>query len=136
MATRYSEPDKDGNITVLYDTPEEDPSYREDGQCIEIDLDRQVIATLCRTNCVEFDAQADQIIEKLHAMAAEKLAPGTIYEIRGKIPTDFGRGRGLAWYTSHWMQETEPTAAIPYPGKSNELGGYMYLGTFKAPHHG
>jgi len=132
MAAHYKE-GKNGNFIVTYDTPEENPSYLEDGQCIEIENGHKVIATLERIGPREFDAQAGEIIEKLHAMAAAKLAPGTIYEIRGKIQTDYGRGRGLAWYTNHWLQEREPTGAIEYPGKVNELGGYMFLGTFMVP---
>jgi hypothetical protein len=132
----HNDIDEDGNFTVTYDTPEDNPAYLEDGECIEINDGRLVSAVLEPIGPREFDAQADQIILRLHAMAAAKLEAGTIYEIRGKIPSNYGRGRGLAWYTNHWLQETPPAGAVPYPGRCNELGGYMYLGTFKAPHHG
>lgn len=54
--------------------------------------------------------------------------------MRGKIPTDYGRNKGLAWYSAGWMQSPmfkEPLGAISYPGRLNELGGYMILGVFK-----
>lgn len=132
MATHYSEPDSKGNFKVWYDTPEENPTYLEDGACIEIENGHKVIATLERIGPRQFDAEAGDIIEKLHAMAAAKLKPGTIYEIRGKLHNDYGRARGLAWYTCHEMQ-TWPTRTFVYPGKLNELGGYMVLGTFMVP---
>jgi hypothetical protein len=134
MAAHYKLGEK-GNFTVTYDTPEENPAYLEDGQCIETGAHWVVLKQLTDLTPDAFwNAGVHQVIARLHELAKEKLGPGRVYEIRGKIPTNYGRSRGLAWYTSHWMQEeteTRPFEAIDYPGRVNELGGDMFLGRFK-----
>ena len=133
MAAHYHIPGDGGVITVTYDTPEEHPSYREDGQSIETGDTGVVLKQLTNlTPDLFWNFGVSEIIGKLHELAREKLGPGVVYEIRGKIPTNYGRSRGLAWYTSHWMQsDAEPPFEMPYPGKLNELGGYMIIGRFK-----
>lgn len=133
MATHYSDADEKGNFKVWYDTPDENPNYREDGEMIELAGSDITVGTLAKCSPREFDGDAHNIIQRLHTMACEKLGAGTVYEIRAKIPTNYGRGRGLAWYTTHWLQTAPLEEALPYPGKINELGGYMYLGRFKVP---
>jgi hypothetical protein len=107
MAAHYSEADEKGNFKVTYDTPEEDPAYKQDGEAIEV----------------------SDVLDLLHAKAKARLSSGTVYEIRGR--EEHATKFGLAWYTVYEMQAWPLEAAIPYPGRHNPLGGYMYLGRFK-----
>lgn len=121
------------NLRIWWDTPEEDPSYGERGQAIAIqDLDL-LVQKLMPMGTEEFDRSAPFIIDRLHKLAREELGSGALYEIRGKVPTNYGRGRGLAWYTSAAMQTLEVTGPRAYPGLYNELGGYSFLGRFRTP---
>jgi len=72
-------------------------------------------------------------LEQLHIWAREALPPGTVYEIRGRIPGDYGRTQGVAWYHEPEMADWEVTGPIPWPGEKTPLGGYMRLGTFRTP---
>lgn len=70
----------------------------------------------------------DILMTKLGADARKTLPPGTRFEIRGKIPTDFGRRRGLAWYynpdmrlESHWKEGRDAS-----PSLDPDAGYYLH----------
>jgi hypothetical protein len=140
MSAKYID-QPDGSIRVEYDTPEEDPSHREDGQAIEHE---PVVTELDEGESFTIQAFTDSHrkrwmraiphhVEELIRRAREKLKPGVIFEIRAKIPTDYGTRLGVAWYTNHDLQSGEPDPELlPYPGKMNELGGYCYMGRLRA----
>jgi hypothetical protein len=119
-------------LKIWWDSPEENPSYGEKGQAITIRDNDLVVEKLMPMGTEDFDRSAAHIIDRLHQLARAELGPGVIYEIRGKIPNNYGRGRGLAWYTCAWVQKEKDAlmGPISYPGELNELGGYMFLGRF------
>lgn len=128
-------PDGEGGavLEMYYDSPEEAPNYGEKGQAITIRDNDLVVEKLMPMATEDFDRGAQFIIDRLHTLAKAELGSGVVYEIRGKIPNNYGRGRGLAWYTLASMQELEVTGPRAYPGLVNELGGYAFLGRFKTP---
>jgi hypothetical protein len=116
----------DGSVPlkVWYDDPEhEDPNYGQDGESLMYDGGPGRDAWL---------AQMYHHLERLHMMARAKLGAGKVYEIRSKIPTNFGRNIGIAWYTVQAMQALDLVAEIPYPGEYCELGGYFFMGRFRS----
>lgn len=119
-------------LKVRFEPPESAPNYGEKGEAIELADGKRVISVFEDMGPNEFDLRCNDVLLSLHEMAKKKLPPGTVYEIRGKVRSDYGRSRGLAWYTNLHMQEDRPIGGIPYPGKLNELAGYTFLGRFKA----
>ncbi len=132
MPMNYSV-DEDGSVRVSYDPPEDNPNFGECGGAIENSSECLSLRELGRASVSEFERDMPQHLEMLHEMARKKLPPGTVYELRGKIPSDYGRSRGVAWYHIDAMGDWPVTGAIPYPGTKNQLGGYMQLGTFRTP---
>jgi hypothetical protein len=132
MAARYSLL-QDGSFRVTYDSPEENPNFGECGNSIDNEGGHVTLKELGPASVEKFERDMPQHIEMLHQMAREKLPPGTVYDIRGKIPSDYGRSRGVAWYHVDAMKDWPVTGPIPYPGTLNGLGGYMQLGTFRTP---
>lgn len=93
-----------------------------------IDLENEQGELLRISNRIS-PAGIHRVEEFLHSRARRALPVGTAYEIRVKIPTDFGRNRGMAWYTSPEVRAQLPVEQTPYPGRVNYLGGYMSMGT-------
>jgi len=124
---------EDGSVQVSYDSPEDNPNFGECGNAIENVNERVTLLELGRASIDKFERDMPRHIEMLHEMARKKLPPGTVYDLRAKIPSDYGRNRGVAWYHVAAMKDWPVTGAIPYPGTRNELGGYMQLGTFRTP---
>lgn len=60
----------------------------------------------------------------LHEDAQLRLPKGLYYELRGQIPTDFGRDKAIAWYhkPGMWRQNNVQVGEF--------RSGYFYLGGF------
>jgi hypothetical protein len=115
------------DLKIWYDDPEnEDPNFGQDGDIIDYDAKSEYPG-----GRDAWLAQMHTHLQTLKAQALERLGPGKVYEIRSKIPTDFGRSLGVAWYTIKAMQALELVDEKPYPGVYNELGGYFFMGRFK-----
>ncbi len=56
------------------------------------------------------------------------LPPNIYYEIRSKVPSNFGRDKGIAWYHNGFMKKEIEILRKPV---FREWGGYYYHGTFK-----
>ena len=72
------------------------------------------------------------VMEQLRGDIIKYLPPGTKYEIRAKIPTDFGRSKALSWYYHPRMASLpimEPSTKIE---KFDDFRGYAILGRFRA----
>ena len=123
-------PDKEGYFNVRYDDPTEDPHFGEQAESVENCHSRERLVLREMPHCMAFE-KPEQIVGFLMARAGEKLPPGTVFEIRAKIPSDYGRAQGLCWYTVAAMQSWPLEPYIPYPGRVIDLGGYLYLGRFK-----
>jgi hypothetical protein len=125
MSQHIEEIAEEGGITKLriwYDDPEnEDPMFGEDGEQIMHEGHGRDA----------WLAQMYHHLGKLKMQARAKLGAGKVYEIRAKIPTNFGMNVGVAWYTTKAMQALELVDEKPYPGVHNELGGYMFMGRMK-----
>lgn len=132
MTSRY-ETQPDGTVRVFYDPPESNPNYGECGEAIECDGESVVIKTLGPSDLSRFVDDLSVHIDELHRRAQGALPAGTVYEIRGMMPQSYGRRYGVAWYHVDAMKDWPVTGSIVYPGKRNELGGYMMLGTFRTP---
>ena len=59
----------------------------------------------------------DDVIAALKSDAAFELPPSTRFEIRRKCPSNYGRGKGLAWYWSESFDSLEKWESLPAPDK-------------------
>ena len=129
MSQHIEEVGEEGGVTKLriwYDDPEtEDPSFGEIGEAISYEPEAG------KGSRDGWLAQMHTHVEMLKADAARKLGPGKVYELRAKIPTNFGRNLGVAWYSLKSMSVLELVDEKPYPGVHNELGGYMFMGRLR-----
>ena len=64
----------------------------------------------------------------LHQSASDALPTGLYYELRGKIPTNYGRDRAVAWY-HHPNMKIKKGALMNFMDCSE---GYYFLGGFYA----
>ncbi len=77
-----------------------------------------------------FEERKKQIMNTLISDAKTILPPGTIYELRMKVPTDFGT-RGVAWYYG----PTIPKRLVDYsknPKIEKTYGHYYLVGRYRA----
>lgn len=49
-------------------------------------------------------SEASRVIQLLKKSASDRLPKGLYYEIRLKVPQDFGRDKGVAWYSKPCLQ--------------------------------
>jgi len=74
--------------------------------------------------------QITEIVEKVLLFDARKtMGKGVVIEIRMKIPSDFGRNNGIAWYTNNIIMSKRPEK-ISKP-VLNTFGGYIYCGRIR-----
>jgi len=71
------------------------------------------------------------LIEYLHADAARHLPPNTRYEIRKRVPGNFGRSRGMAWYRNKAMDKRERWDFLPEFAQDRQ--GHCLIGEFTTP---
>lgn len=76
-------------------------------------------------------ADVEKHVEYLHARAKACLKRGSQYEIRSKIPTNYGINLGIAWYSNPSINTYPLCKAEAYPGTHNRLGGYGFMGVFR-----
>jgi len=78
----------------------------EDGKCITL------------KSGVRYDNLPIRILNILHEDAKYMLLPGTLYELRGIIPINFGRYRQVAWYYNRYMtiQANQQFRLLPEDG--------------------
>lgn len=118
-----------------YDPPESAPWYGELGEAICYGPDsRDEWKERGIADRAAWVAAMPQHLTELHDRAKQALPPGTVHELRGKVPTNYGRDVGVAWYHLPEMKDWEVTGAVPWPGEFHRLGGYFKLGTFRTPH--
>jgi hypothetical protein len=72
----------------------------------------------------DIDVNNNSVIQRLRQEADLRLPRGLYYEIRAKIPTDFGRDKGLAWYHAPGMYSEEPNLRIIPAGGYYRVGGF------------
>lgn len=67
-------------------------------------------------------------VQWAHRNAAATLPVGAVYEIRLRIPSDYGRGRSLGWYYAPGLERRLPILerleASPY-------GGWIFFGLYR-----
>jgi hypothetical protein len=73
----------------------------------------------------------DVLATFLHAAAASRLPPLTRYELRERIPFNFGRSRGTGWFHCPSMAKKEKWGIKSQT--SPPEGGYTLLGQFTTP---
>lgn len=72
--------------------------------------------------------QIEQMIQDVIRDAEHTLRDGTVFEVRGKIPSDYGRDCGVAWYHTDEIQELPLVALKRYEdAEYKPLGGFMFL---------
>jgi hypothetical protein len=71
------------------------------------------------------------LIEYLHADAERHLQPDTRYEIRRRIPANYGRSHGMAWYRNKAMDKREKWGFRPE--FEQDRPGYRFIGEFTTP---
>lgn len=72
-----------------------------------------------------------EVREFLHADAEQSLKPGQRYELRRKIPDNYGRSHGMAWYRNAAMDKRDEWGRVPI--KPELAGGYYLVGEFTTP---
>ena len=73
----------------------------------------------------------DQIITALKILIpdARKILPrGVFYEIRAKIPSDYGRSTGFAWYYNRFLPQKKMFYRKPH---LEVMGGYLLIARLK-----
>jgi len=73
----------------------------------------------------------DDVISYLKADAALHLKPSQRFEVRRKIPDNFGRTHGMAWYRNDAMEKRESWGRVP--SKPEYVNGYYLVGEFVTP---
>ena len=71
------------------------------------------------------------VLAFLHTSAKRHLAPGTRYEIRRRVPGQYGRSFGLAWFHDPKWPKDGPWGTKP-AGYEPEMG-YFLVGEFVVP---
>lgn len=67
-------------------------------------------------------------IQMLHREAMEELPIGAVYEIRLRIPSDFGRGRSLGWYYAPGLEWRLPILARL---EASPYDGWIFFGLYR-----
>ena len=70
----------------------------------------------------------EELKAELMGRAMMTLPPDARFEIRGKIPTDFGRDCGMCWI---WNREMDKADVWPEPNP--RAGSYILLGQYVTP---
>ena len=74
-----------------------------------------------------YDNLPPRVLNTLHKDAKYILPPGTLYEIRATIPTNFGRHKRVAWYYNCYMTiQSNPRSRIV------EEYGYIFISQHRA----
>ena len=75
------------------------------------------------------DLEKDKILvaKTLRKDAKDWLPKGTKYELRIKLPSDYGRNCGIAWYTNSRVTKENFNADYHRNPKLDMLGGYFLL---------
>jgi len=123
------------NLKVWYDDPEhEDPNWGERGNAFPVAYDSPGV---------------ENVIGWAIHEAEQKLPPGSVYEIRGKLKpsagkSDYSRRKwtkaqrtedwGVAWYFLPAMRDWPLMTRVPYTeGIESELGGYLIIARLRTP---
>ena len=75
----------------------------------------------------DLEKDKDLVVKTLKKDAKDWLPKGTKYELRIKIPTNFGRDRGIAWYTNGRVTREKFNADYHRNPELDRLGGYFLL---------
>lgn len=74
-----------------------------------------------------------QLKEFLRADAAKHLKPGTRFQLRQKLPHNYGRSKGMAWYSCDGFGERDTWGHVPlHPEYDRDTGVYL-VGEYVTP---
>lgn len=74
--------------------------------------------------------------EFLIADAGRSLKPRSRFELRRKIPENYGRTHGMAWYRNDAMDKAETWGNVPATPSYAAAGGYYLVGEYTTPAKG
>lgn len=74
-----------------------------------------------------------EVARALHEDAAKTLPANMRYELRAKVPTNYGRSKGMSWYRNDAMDATETWGDCPATPRYIEDQGCRLVGQFVTP---